>query len=263
MNNRELYDFFQEYLRPATYPVAVKLSKEEMLPPKVRNATQVNGYRLAVCQAIALARRAGRTLGFTVKDHGCALSHILMGLKEEPDFALEGHLCYPLYTKTKEGGIRMRDAECRLDVGTFKTLIVAPLHRADFEPDIIIIYGNPAQIIRLINGDIFAEGGAFTASFMGRGACAAYISYPVKHKKCNLVIPGGGERVFASTTDDEMAFAIPKERIQAVVEGVKGTHDSGAARIPTPFFGVAISAKYPPHYDELERYVGLRTDSAD
>ena len=92
---------------------------------------------------------------------------------------------------------------------------------------------------------------------MGRCSCAAYIVYPLQSQQCNVIIPGGGERVFALTADDEIAFAIPASRLAGVVEGLKGTHDSGVARIPTPFFGVQAKPKFPPSYAELDKYCGL------
>ncbi|MHC1725643.1 MAG: DUF169 domain-containing protein [Syntrophobacteraceae bacterium] len=257
MNNKELYDFIDEYLRTATFPVAIKLSAEEALPPKVKSASDAFGYPVAVCQAITAARRLGRTTGFHAKDHACALSHVYFGFKENPDFAKAGTTVYPLYTKDAEAGARTNAQELHLDSGTFKTMIVAPLQRADFEPDILIVYGNAAQMVRLIQGELFNEGGKLTSSFMGRCACGAYISYPHKTKQCNVVIPGGGERVFAMTGDDEIAFAIPKERIQNVIEGLQGTHKSGVARIPTPFFGITAQPKWPPSYKELGKYCGL------
>jgi uncharacterized protein (DUF169 family) len=258
MDNKQLYDFFNEYLRTATFPVAIKLSPDEQLPSKVKSASDAFGYPIAVCQAIAAARRLGRTTGFHAQDHSCALSHIYFGFKENPDFAKAGTTVYPLYTKDTAAGAKTNSEELHLELGTFKTMIVAPLHRADFEPDIVIVYGNAAQMVRLIQGELFNEGGKLTSSFMGRCACGAYIANPYKTKKCNVVIPGGGERVFAMTCDDELAFAIPKEKIQNVVEGIQGTHKSGVARIPTPFFGVTAKPKWPPSYGELAKYCGLK-----
>jgi len=72
-----------------------------------------------------------------------------------------------------------------------------------------------------------------------------------------LLFLAGNERVFAMTCDDELAFAIPKEKTQNVVEGVIGTHNSGAARIPTPFSGITAKPKWPSYYKELEEYCGL------
>lgn len=258
MTNKELYDFFNEYLRTATFPVAIRLTKDDQLPPKVKYARDIYKYRIAVCQGIAAARRLGRTMAFTAQDHACGLSHVYLGHKAENEPYKEGKFVHPLYVKDMAAAARTAAREIHLDEGTFKTMIVAPLQRADFDPDIIIIYGNAAQIVRCIQGELFNEGGAVDSSFMGRCACGAYITVPYKLKKCNVIIPGGGERVFAMTCDDELAFAIPKERIQNIVEGIKGTHDTGVARIPTPFFGITANPAFPSCYDELDRYVGIK-----
>lgn len=257
MTNLELSQFFNEYLRTATYPVAIKVSKEEQLPPKVKSASDIFGYPINICQGITIARRFGRTIGFLEKDHACGLSILIFGFKEDPDFALEGRTIYPLYAKTPEAGARTQAATPKMEIGAIKSMVVAPLHRADFEPDILLIYGNGAQIVRLVQAELYNEGGVIQSNFMGRCACGAYIVYPLQSKKCNVIIPGGGERVFALTADDEICFAIPVNRIQNVVEGLKGTHDSGVARIPTPFIGAQARPKFPPSYAELDKYCGL------
>ncbi|MEA4926550.1 MAG: DUF169 domain-containing protein [Syntrophomonadaceae bacterium] len=197
-------------------------------------------------------------VAFSAEDHACGLAHIYLGHKEPNEPYERGEFVHPLYTKDVAAGSVTAAAEVHLDPQTFKHLIVAPLQRADFEPDIIIIYGNAAQIVRCIQGELFNGGGAVQSSFMGRCACGAYITIPYKLKKCNVVIPGGGERVFALTGDDELAFAIPKEKIQNVVEGIKGTHDSGVARIPTPFYAITTKPAFPACYEELDRYVGIK-----
>jgi uncharacterized protein (DUF169 family) len=92
---------------------------------------------------------------------------------------------------------------------------------------------------------------------MGRGACGSSIGYPYKNKQVNVVLPGGGERVFGMTCDDEMCFSIPREKIDSVLEGVKATHDGGVARMPTPFFGISADPVFPPSYKKLEEHIGL------
>ncbi|MDR1945741.1 MAG: DUF169 domain-containing protein [Desulfovibrio sp.] len=256
MTNLEMNTFINEYLRVATFPVAVKLLKKA-LPVKVKTARRLYKHRLAVCQGISLVRRTGRTIGFEKKDHDCPVSHVLFGFIEEPDIYKEGFLVAPLYTKDLEAGKNTATKEARLPCGTFDNLILSPLHKADFEPDVLIIYGNPAQMVRLVQGALYLEGGTVTSSFMGRGACGSSIAFPYKNKQVNVVLPGGGERVFGMTCDDEMCFAIPKEKIVSVLEGVKATHDGGVARMPTPFFGVSADPVFPPSYKELEDHIGL------
>jgi uncharacterized protein (DUF169 family) len=49
-----------------------------------------------------------------------------------------------MYTETKDAGQRSEAAVDRFAVGEDHTLLVAPLDRATFEPDLVCLYGNPA-----------------------------------------------------------------------------------------------------------------------
>ena len=256
MDNVQTNSMINDYLRPATFPVAVKLLKGP-LPEKVKNPQQFYKHRLALCQGIAIARRHGRTIGFSKNDNNCPISQVLLGLAENPDINKNGSVAFPLYVKDLQAGKNTADSEVVLDVGTFDSIIFSPLHRADFTPDVLIIYGNPGQMVRLVQGALFNEGGVINSSFMGRGACADFIGYPFKSKKCNVVLGGSGERVFGMTGDEEMCFAIPQERITGVMEGLKATHDIGVARMPTPFFGLSAEAAFPASYKELLEHCEL------
>ena len=258
VENKKLNEVFNEYLRLATFPVAIKVSQEDSLPAKVKAASALFGYPINICQGISIARRNGRTIGFLEKDHACGLSILIFGYKEDPDFALAGHTIYPLYAKTLEAGAKTQTATPKMEIGGIKSMVVAPLHRADFAPDLVLIYGNGAQIVRLIQAALYNEGGAIESQFMGRCSCGVYIVKALQTQKCHVVVPGGGERVFAQTADDEIAFVIPAAQIQNVVEGLIGTHNSGVARIPTPFFGTSARPIFPSSYDELDRYCGLK-----
>lgn len=256
MTNAELNSFINEYLRVGTFPVAVKLQKGP-LPEKIKSARQLYNHRLAVCQGMTIARRTGRTIGFEKEDHECPITHVLFGFIEEPEVNKSGAIVHPLYANDMETGKKTAAKELHLDVGSVETIILAPLHRADFAPDVLVIYGSPAQMVRLVQGALFNEGGAITSNFMGRGACGGSIAYPYKTKQCNLVLPGGGERVFALTTDDELCFAIPKEKIDTVMAGLKASHDGGVARMPTPYFGVNAQPVMPPSYKKLSEACGM------
>jgi uncharacterized protein (DUF169 family) len=256
MTNGEMNALINEYLRPATFPVAVKLLKES-LPGNIKTALQLYKHRIAVCQGISIARRIGRSIGFERADHDCPISHVLFGFVEEPEINKNGSLVYPLYSKDMEAGKNTASKEIHLECGSFENLILAPIHRADFEPDVLIVYGNPAQIVRMVQGALYHEGGSITSSFMGRGACGSSIAYPFKTGQCNVVMPGGGERVFGMTCDDEMAFAMPKAKIAPTLQGLKATHEGGVARMPTPFFGLGAEPVFPHSYKKLREYIGL------
>ena len=52
-----------KYIRPLTFPVAVKFVKEgEAIPEKAKVPTKALGYPIAICQAMTIARKYGWTL---------------------------------------------------------------------------------------------------------------------------------------------------------------------------------------------------------
>lgn len=257
MDTSRLAFSIEQYVKPITFPVAVKISQSKEIPPKFRQPHRFLGHRINICQGVNLVRRFGWNMGFLEEDHACGLSILIFGFKEVPDFALQGHTVCPAYVKTPEAGALTQAHTLHAPVGSIGSILLSPLNRAEFEPDVVLVYGNPAQIVRLIQGALYLEGGSIESRFMGRCACAGEFVYPYLNQKCNVIIPGGGERVFAMTGDDELVFAIPSSKFESVAEGVEATHKGGVARIPTPFFGIQSEPKFPIVYDELHRYCGL------
>lgn len=263
MTNSEFNAVIEQYVRPITFPVAVKISEDKHIPPKFRQPSKFLGHRITICQGVNLARRYGWSLGFLEEDHACGLSILIFGFREVPDFAVEGHTVYPAYAKTPEAGARTQATTLHAPVGSIGSILLSPLNKAEFEPDVVLVYGNPAQIVRFIQGALYLEGGYIESRFAGRCACAGEFVYPYLSQKCNVIIPGGGERIFAMTNDDELVFAIPRSQFKSMAEGLEATHKTGVARIPTPFFGIHSHPVFPTLYEKLEKYCGIRPNDEE
>jgi len=256
---KEFDKTISKYIRSATFPVAVKFLKEgEELPPRTKVPTEAFGYPVAICQGISMARKNGWTLAFYQQDQACPLAQVILGYKEEPDFIKGGSVIKNLYAGNDEAATRTQEATPKMPEANTHCIVVAPLDKATFDPDVVIIYGNAAQITRLVQGALWNEGGYIESRFAGRGACGGEITIPMTKDQCNVVIPGGGERVFALTADDELAFAIPASKINDVAEGLAATHKGGVARFPTIQAGLSMKPGFPKYYWPLEEYCGLR-----
>jgi uncharacterized protein (DUF169 family) len=125
--------------------------------------------------------------------------------------------------------------------------MVSPLTRAAFKPDLFMIYGNPAQIMRLIQGALYIDGGTVQSASMGRLGCAAIIT-AMKTGECRYLVPGNGDRIFGMTQDHEMSFLIPAAKLDTVLEGLSKTHKAGVRYPITSFFN--FEAAFPPSYQE-------------
>lgn len=254
---KEMDAMVSEYLRTGTYPVAVKIYKKgEEVPGDIRAKSPRKdfGHRLAICQGVTMARKLGAVLKYSMEDQSCPLAQFILGYAEVPDMIKDGSVVYPLYTGSLEAGKVTQDTTPQMPVKDTETIVFAPLHRASFEPDVIIIYGNGAQIIRMVQGAIYEKGGYVESRFSGRGCCGSEISVPYSQDKCNVTLPGGGERVFGLTSDDEIAFSVPKSQFRSFIDGVIATHKAGAARIPTPIGGLTTEPAWPHAYKKLYDY---------
>ncbi len=245
---KEVEQTLNNYIRPLTFPVAIKMLKSEAeIPEKTRRPFQQMKKRIAICQGIDMARKLGWAIAMGKEDMQCSLGAAPFGFFKNIDFFNEGNLAAGMFTASKEVGKKEEDLIDRFDFGVNSHILVAPLSRAAFEPDLLMIYGNPAQIMRLIQGALYNEGGAIQSSAMGRLGCAAIITV-IKNDECRFLVPGNGDRIFGMTQDWEMSFMIPASKVDAVLDGLAKTHKGGIRYPITSFFN--FEATFPPSYQE-------------
>lgn len=247
----DLESALSTYVKPLTYPIGVKMSAAgETVPEKVKVPSRDFKMRIAICQATSLARKYGWVLSLGKEDQTCPIGSVVLGFQPPIPFYLEGSLCEGMYTRTKEAGARSEAAVKRFPYGKYEKMLIGAASRLGVDPDLIIVYGNAAQVMRLVHAALYNEGGTLTSSFSGRGECSEMIVNTMESGRCQVILPGNGERVFGHTQDDEMAFTIPFGKIKDVIEGLEGTH-KGGVRYPITSF-LMYEAKFPPKYKELE-----------
>jgi MtaA/CmuA family methyltransferase len=240
------------YIRPQTFPVAVRLLRPgDAIPERARRPARDFKKLSMNCQVIDMARRYGWTIALTREDSICSLGIAALGLEKPTHLHRSGTLCEGMYTESKEAGQRSEAAVDRFRPGEYAGLLVAPLDRAGFEPDLVCIYGNPAQVMRLTQAALWKRGGKLTSSFGGRVDCAEIIVTTMRTEQPQVILPCSGDRIFGQTQDHEMAFSIPWSRMEEIVEGLRGTH-GGGIRYPITQF-MEYEAKLPPRYMEANR----------
>lgn len=241
----------EKHVRPATLPIALKmLSSVEEIPEKARRPWRDMGVQMATCQIWNTARRYGWTMAAMLEDLRCPAGKVVLGFQPAVSHYLEGQLCANMYTATAEAGARSEAVTPRYDHGRYQALVVAPLARVTFEPDVVIVYGNPAQVLRLITAALYQQGGRLESSFGGRLVCADMLVGTPQSGRPQVVMPCFGDRIFAQTQDDELAFALPAALLSDLVAGLEGTH-KGGLRYPVPSF-VRYTAQFPAAYEQLE-----------
>lgn len=246
-----LMSALEKHCRLITAPVGVKLAEPEETPPdRLTYPLEQLGHPLAVCQGMSLARTLRWSMGFRAGDHACPLPRVFMG-HIDPAKMLSGAIA-GFYQEDPECMKKMEASYPRWDRDRFSEIWLSPLDRCPWAPDLVVAYGNPAQILTLIQAANFGRGPGIQSTSTGRYGCAAWIAGVVQADACTYMIPGPGERVFAGTQDHEISFAVPASRIDGIVEGLAYIHKQGAYRYPVPNLGLLAEPKIPEKYRQIE-----------
>jgi uncharacterized protein (DUF169 family) len=227
---------FEEYLRPSSFPIAIKFIKDETeIPKNCKRPKSDLKIQTFICQTCKMVRSYGWTMAMTEEDCSCKLARYIYGwdpLTEEAiNFA--NQFSVGLYAKDLETSKKWQEKMYLLKE-KYSGIIISPLTRTKIEPDIVQIYCNPAQIMRLIQAYLYHKGGVLEFTSAGRGAsCHEGVIKPYQTDEPQVVIPGNGDRVWGGAEDSEMLFSIPKSKLTIVLDGLEATHKAGL-RYPIP-----------------------------
>ncbi len=218
----------KEALSLRTYPLGVKFCRSAQEAEKVmaeakarRPLTEFN-IRMPVCQAINTARTYRWTLGVTLEDSWCVGGSRAMGLLDElPEYLYDDIVKF--HFKDEEAAKAVLEvAEKRyLPLKSTYAVLVGPLERIRFEPDLCVAYGTPTQIAKIAKA--FTWWGVVPEmKFVGQAACSS-ISNAYLTGKPQISIPCSGEVLLGRTEEDEMSIAFPAKDLDKLLEGLEGT----------------------------------------
>jgi len=228
------------FIRPLTFPIAVKLVENvNEFPEKTRRPFGDMGFKINVCVGMTMARKYGWTVGMTADDNACPIAAYTYGWSEpesETGKALIDFMVVMKYSDNENAArTSLEGAEqVKLTKGKYAGVVFSPLERTRIEPDLVMIFCNPAQLVRLVHGATQETGVAVQSVFSGRaGTCTEGLLQTFKTGKPKVVLPGNGDRVWAMVQDEEMAFTIPANMLDSVIGGLEATHQTGV-RYPIP-----------------------------
>ncbi|WP_202320220.1 DUF169 domain-containing protein [Archaeoglobus neptunius] len=251
MNCSELAVEIERYIRPQTFPLGFKLVKSE---EEIGRARRFDG--LTICQIYNMARRYRWVVYFDLNTT-CPVGIIAYGFADPDDLYLSGQLAYDAgYVDSPETGVRYEEALPKLE-RNYIGCRVSPLEICEDEPDFVVVYGMPAQILRFVHATLYKKGGGFETIIRGRGACAELLDAFISGEP-RLVIPCYGDRLFGQTQDFEIAFSFPFKMADEIVEGLRETHRRGI-RYPIPSTGLRVGLPVPGSYEESVKKMKAKT----
>jgi uncharacterized protein (DUF169 family) len=135
-------------------------------------------------------------------------------------------------------------------------IYLCPLERLALDPEVVVVYGNPAQLMRLIQAATFSLGERVSGEFGGKVECSSYLIAPYRTGEFQVIIPGMGDRIFSMTQDDEMVVAFPGKFLAGLLVGLKEAGKKIGARYPITFYQ-NFSPSFPPAYEERAKKWGI------
>ena len=254
MDTENIRQAIDKYVRPGTFPLAIRMvGSAEEIAGKVKMPQRDLGTRMPVCQGIGLARRYGWAIAMGAEDMLCPPGAVMLGLLPAKDRFLDGSFNVPPWIADQEIRARIMQNMPRLEEGKYSYFVAAPLERAEFEPQVILVYGSSAQISRLIQATMCGTGEPASSTSVGALSCAGEIARPILTDQCQYIVAGGGNRAMAHVQDNEISFAIPISQAEAIASGLAETHKRGM-RYPTPSF-LTFQAEFPPDFAKLIDYL--------
>ena len=248
----------ERLMRLKSFPVAFKLLEKKQSLAEIPFLRRMS-HKSTLCQMINLARNFDWTVGADKGDFISAMCPSIIGLAEILPYMADGTFRSIVWTKGRTDGKKYETGIPRLETGKYEAVALAPLVYNPFDPDIILIYANPAQMMLLINALQFEDYEVMQFFCVGESSCSDAIARCYLTGKPSLTIPCYGERRYGHAQDDELVMAIPAGMLDKAVKGMEALYRRGI-RYPISYAGAEadVSRTFPGAYGEQERIAALR-----
>lgn len=260
---RKLGTAIDRHLRLTTFPLAVKFyASGEEIPDGVKRVER----GMTHCQSMNVCRRYGYSLYMEYDDFVpyCYAPFIYGFLKvmDADDFDRIADSGVMYACSSREVAIRTLRTIPFMEYEKYCSVACSPLEWTKIEPQFVVLYGNPAQMLRAIQGlSRRRSKGAFFESIFAYGwsVCAYGIARSLSTGEPQFFLPDYGERRFGLVADDEMGVVIPGGLLADFVAGLEETHAMGA-RYPIPFYldFSPTAGMYSPMFDLVEERKALK-----
>jgi uncharacterized protein (DUF169 family) len=186
----------------------------------IRNVIRIDRF-FTFCQVPFMVRVNGITVGITREDKIQDRCSRLFGLKQASDKSMnaEAAMLSTTWFRSPEEALQQQSDYYRIPVGG--AIVMAPLTKQKFEPEVLLVYGNPAQIMMILCGLQKVKYERFSFSFIGEGACTDSLAQCYVTGKPAVSIPCYGERSMGGVSDDEIAIALPPGELERTISGLE------------------------------------------
>lgn len=199
-------------------PVAIKfVLREKDLPEGIPKISD----KVRHCEMVMRASN-GESFYATAEEQMCKGGAAALGLMEPLEKIKTGEFYQELGRFSSIGSARKTmDSIPKID-NIMYALVYTPLELANFDPDVIVIFTNPAQAMKLSQALIYTMGGRVEVDFAGiQSICADAVAGPFLRRRPNITLGCSGSRQYADVKDDEVIVGLTGENIGCVVNAIE------------------------------------------
>lgn len=219
MNYQEMSKILKDSLSLRWDPVAVRMMRPgEERPPQMIEPP----VPLRHCQSIIVARR-GNCLYMPPRSHACPDGSGILGLVEMSAKLRSGDL-YLLFKKLPSLEIAQKMIKSRPEfaAGSYEATLLAPLDKAQFEPDVVIFTLYPEQAMWLCCSQTYSSGQRQTFKTSGfNSACADLVIQPMNSGEMNISFGCYGARASSEIDDFELYLSVPTSMLEPIVQSLQ------------------------------------------
>lgn len=226
----ELCGELESTMRLRTTPVGVRRVADKKEIEGIKGWKTID-YVHSGCQYINMARSIGWAFVLELETlHFCGFTWSA-GIGEDPGEGRSDRVVGTWFNNV-EAAKKWLKAYPRIP-GKIEAMLMAPVNRQMFEPEVIWIYGTPAQMILIINGYQHATYARMQFSCLGESSCMDALHQAYVSGKPSVNIPCFGERWFGGTHEEELSMGIPAQELERIVQGMRDLRKIGY-RYPIP-----------------------------
>lgn len=229
-------------LRLKTTPVGIQMFERVEDMEAVPRIRRPNGAIHTTDQIIGQAARLGFTVGITAADLVGPQCAAVIGLAPQNEEWQAGKPFAGVWFATEEDAAAHQRAMHCVPYGRYQAMAVSPLASGRLDPDICLVYANPAQMILLINGLQWTGYRKLEWGAVGESACADSWGRALATGEPSLSLPCFPERRYGGVPDDEMLMALKPEHLAKALEGLAALARNGL-RYPIPPYAVQTDVR--------------------
>ncbi len=188
--------------------VGIKITNEE--PKDIMRTENVAEY----CTFIGIARTGVKFYSKNT-DISCPLARYNLGLKEFDNVLIDGLIRSLIgWGDAKSEEIALKYLESRIKLNTEeKFIIYFPYPDQSYEPDVIIEFTTPGNLMAKVRRHTYLTGEPIKCSVSGVGAlCGECTAIPINSKQPTISLGCNGTRERAKLGNNELLLAVPNQK---------------------------------------------------